>query len=337
MMKSLEFTDYVELYFRKYAPEQRGLSPHTISSYSDAILLLFRYYELKLGVKANKISFQDINKERILDFCNWLEDEQRCSIATRNQRLTAIHSLIRYILGETPMYSGLCRSILAIKMKKVQKKPPVYLSIEATKRFFEMFDPRIKDEFRDLVLLCLMYDSGIRVQELTQLRISNVSLSKKALLSVTGKGNKVRTLPLSSKTAEMLRKYIERESPVASDNYLFVNRSGKMLTRAGIGYILNKYYGRLKDTFHGELPERISPHTLRHSKATHLLYEGVNLIYIRDFLGHSSVITTEIYANTNPEFLRKAFENADNLINTSKYYPKEKKMELVEFLKDIRK
>ena len=107
-MKSLEFTDYVELYFRQYAPEQRGLSSHTISSYSDAILLFFRYYDLKHNIKPNKIDFQEINKERVLGFCHWLENEQKCSTATRNQRLTAIHSVMRYIMGETPMYSGLC-------------------------------------------------------------------------------------------------------------------------------------------------------------------------------------------------------------------------------------
>ena len=336
-MKSLEFTDYVELYFRQYAPEQRGLSSHTISSYSDAILLFFRYYDLKHNIKPNKIDFQEINKERVLGYCHWLENEQKCSTATRNQRLTAIHSVMRYIMGETPMYSGLCRSILAIKMKKIQKKPPVYLSVDATKQLFKMFDTRNQAEFRDLVLLCLMYDSGIRVQELIQLRLFNLSLSEKTLLTVTGKGNKVRTLPLSSKTAELLRRYIEQDSEITSERFLFINRSGKPLTRAGIGYILTKYFNLLKETFDGHLPEKISPHTLRHSKATHLLYEGVNLIYIRDFLGHSTVVTTEIYASTNPEFLRKAFETADDLINPSTYYRPEKKMELIEFLKQIRK
>lgn len=335
-MKPLEFIDYVELFFRKYASEQRGLSINTISSYSEAVLQFFRFYEIKIGIKPEKLKFQDLSRNRVYEFCLWLETDQGCTVSTRNQRLTALHSLFRYILGETPLYSGLCRDILSIKMKKVQKKPPVYLSIEAIKALLQIPNTSKNNELRDLALLCLLYDSGIRVQELIQLKTGDLSLSEKGLVTVLGKGNKMRSLPLSPTTTKVVKTYIERNSRQNSMDTLFVNRSGNQLTRAGVSYILNKYVNKLRETFEGNLPTKISPHLMRHSKATHLLFEGINLIYIRDFLGHSSVVTTEIYASTNPDFLREAIEVSNKMLEDPEELPQKKKNELIEFLKQFR-
>ena len=335
-MKTNEFIDYVQSFFQRYASGQRGLSANTISSYSDGILLFFRFYETEVGIKPDKLKFDDLSKERVVKFCEWIEKDLGRKVSTRNQRLTAIHALFRYILGETPLYSSLCRDVLSIKMKKVQKKPPVYLSIEATKELLKIPNTSKDCELRDLALLCLLYDSGIRVQELIQLKESDLTLETKGLVTVIGKGKKIRSIPISPTTTKILKTYFERRSYQDSTKTIFINRSGKKLTRTGVNYILNKYMDKLRETYEGSLPLKVSPHILRHSKATHLLYEGVNLIYIRDFLGHSSVTTTEIYASTNPEMIRKGIEISNKIIVDSKEVPQKKKDELIEFLKQFR-
>lgn len=335
-MKTLEFVDYVQSFFLQYATNQRGLSMNTVSSYSDGILLFFRFYEEEIGIKSNKVKFQDLSKKRVYEFCEWIEKELRNKVSTRNQRLTVVHALFRYILGETPLYSGLCRDILSIKMKKVQKRPPVYLSVEATSELLKIPDTSKNCELRDLALLCLLYDSGIRVQELIQLNESDLMLLTNGLVTVVGKGNKIRSIPISPTTTKILKTYLERRNSKNSMKALFINRSGEKLTRAGVNYILNKYVDKLRETFKGTLPMKVSPHILRHSKATHLLFKGVNLIYIRDFLGHASITTTEIYASTNPEMIRDGIEVSNEMLGSLKEIPRKKKEELAEFLKQYR-
>lgn len=306
-MIKLEFLDYVELFFSRYAFGQRGLSNHTVSSYSDSIILFFRYCEEFKGIKTDRICFNNLSKQLILDYCERIE-LNGCSTATRNQRLTAIHALFRYIQSESPEHAALCRDVLAIRMKKAKQEPPKYLSTEAVKLMLLKPDMGLPEGIRDLALMSLLYDSAIRVQELIDLRISDVFLNDKPVIHVRGKGNKERTIPITRQTADIIRKYLsvlDDKSP-----QLFRNRSSNKLTRTGITYILNKYVTLVRNEFPGMININVTPHIMRHSKATHLLNAGVNLIYIRDLLGHSSVITTEIYASTNPDFLRNAIERA---------------------------
>ncbi|MDC3418381.1 tyrosine-type recombinase/integrase [Aquibacillus sp. 3ASR75-54] len=167
----------------------------------------------------------------------------------------------------------------------------------------------------------------------------DLRLSGKITVRVIGKGNKMRLIPISPKTGNILKAYF-KSNGIDMDQTgspLFFNRSNNRLTRPGVTYILQKYVAMARDKNPGYFTKTVSAHMVRHSKATNLLLSGVNLIYIRDFLGHASVITTEIYAKTNPEFMRKAIEenNAVSTIGTEKYSIKEKK-ELTEFLKQYR-
>lgn len=162
-------------------------------------------------------------------------------------------------------------------------------------------------------MLSLLYDTGARVQELTDLKMEDVRLSSPTVIRLTGKGGKSRLVPIMAPTEKLLRAYLEEHDA----NYdahgaypLFCNRAGKKLTRAGISYILNKYMSQGQAV--GDITERksVSPHCLRHSKAMHLLQSGVNLVYIRDLLGHADVSTTEVYARADEHFKRKALTQA---------------------------
>ena len=171
---------------------------------------------------------------------------------------------------------------------------------------------------RDAVLLSLLYDSAARVQELVNLRVRDVRLTKPYTVTLTGKGNKTRTVPISTNMAELLKAYLveNRLSLIQKLDYpLFPNHQGDKMTRAGITYILKKYceVARAENPL---VPLKVSPHIFRHSRAMHMLQAGINLIYIRDFLGHVHVTTTEIYAKADTESKRAALEKANISIDT---------------------
>jgi len=166
---------------------------------------------------------------------------------------------------------------------------------------------------RDLLLLTILYDSGARVSELTDLLVRDVRLTQPATITLTGKARKVRHVPLMSKTASLLRDYMsERRLNAAHrlDHPLFFNSRNQKLTRAGVSYIIDKYVKAARKHMAVLLPDTVSPHMFRHTKAMHLLQANVNLVYIRDFLGHASVTTTEIYARADDRMKRLALEQA---------------------------
>lgn len=189
------------------------------------------------------------------------------------------------------------------------------------------------DGIRNLAILTLLYDSAARVQELIQLKCSDVNLEKK-IIYLNGKGRKQRVVPLITSTIKIIEKYMNLyKLDNNSNKLLFFNAREERLTRMGISYIINKYVSIARKNNPINFPITVSPHTFRHSKAMHLLESGVNLIYIRDFLGHSSVVTTEIYAKANPEIKRKAIEKHSENLSKEVHYTKEQKQNLLSWLK----
>ena len=203
-----------------------------------------------------------------------------------------------------------------VSMERNQTKAFDYLTLEGIKAILSEPDQSTKNGFRDLVLLTLMYDSGARVQEIADLTASMLRLDEPATIRLTGKGNKTRIVPLMSRTANLLRKYMEHfrvDSTSLSSQPLFYSRKCEKLTRSGISFILNKYTEMARIKKQDVIPAKVTPHTMRHSKAMHLLQSGVNLVYIRDVLGHSNIQTTEVYARADTQMKRSALEKA--------YYP----------------
>ncbi|MHC1772373.1 MAG: tyrosine-type recombinase/integrase [Flexilinea sp.] len=200
--------------------------------------------------------------------------------------------------------------------KKGMHKPMSYLTPEALAAILSEPDRNTSKGRRDLLLLTLLYDSGARVQELINLRVRDVRVEKPATVTIIGKGRKVRCIPLMTKTRSMVESYLQEHSlwqhAEKLDCLVFVNSRGEKLTRAGISYIINKYVLKAKEHSQILFPENISPHVFRHSKAMHMLQANINLIYIRDFLGHSNVTTTEVYAKADANAKRQALEKAYN-------------------------
>ncbi len=320
MMKPTNFAYHLTEYFTKYLPRQMGASTNTIKSYRDTFTILLRYLKSSVGIAPEKLTLEVFNKNMIDEFLVWLEEDRNCSISTRNQRLSAIQAFFRYLQIESPDQILVCQQILSIRIKRKPKTAMNYLSFDGIKALLSTPDTTESTGRRDFVLLCLLYDTGARVQEIADCVVSDIRLTEPATIRFTGKGRKSRIVPVMSKTASYLKQYIEENHlnmPHLASQPLFCNRMKEKLTRAGISYILNKYVEQAKISAPELIPKSVSPHSLRHSKAMHLLQSGVNLVYIRDLLGHVDIKTTEIYARADSNMKRQALENAYKELKTN--------------------
>ena len=329
---------HIKRYFQIYLPGIKGLSNSTILSYRDNITIFLRYCEAKEGLKIEKISLKHINKDMVERFLDDLETNMQYSIASRNQRLAAIRAFFRYIMHEDISYISLAQEILNIPLKKAPKSIPEHLTLQGIEILLSQPDINDSHKIRDLTLMAFMYDTGARVQECIDLTVGDIRIESPSTAILHGKGNKVRVLPLMRNTLSLLKKYLEINNLLAPEKKcspVFVNKYGNRLTRAGISYILNKYSKQANQQCPDIVPEHIHPHMLRHSRAMHLLQAGVNLVYIRDFLGHSSVTTTEIYARADSEIKRKAIEKASPDITHNMVGEWENNKDLLKWLKSL--
>lgn len=298
-MKPTDFSKYLTDYMTKYLTEERGCSVNTVMAYRDAMVLLLAFYKEQVGIPAEKLTLKDITMDGILSYLEWLEKHRNCSPSTRNARLASLHAFFRFLQYRIPEQMEEWQRIIAIKIKKVPKPQVVYLTQEAIKLFLSQPDPGTKKGMRDLVMLTTMIESGTRVQEIADLTPSRVHFGDPTVLCITGKGNKTRIIPFSTQAAELLKKYMDRYhlmEPYANEYPLFGNGRHGKLSRMGIFAIVKKYADSARKVDVKLIPTGISPHSLRHSKAMLMMKSGVNLICIRDFLGHQSVSSTEIYA-----------------------------------------
>jgi site-specific recombinase XerD len=313
-METNKFSQCLSNFFVKYLPSEKNYSINTITSYRDTFKLLLLFMDKVENVKPEKITLSLIKKDLILEFLQWLEEERNCSISTRNQRLAAIHSFIRYIQREVPDNFFELQCVLAISSKRKPSKLVNSLSEEDLKKIFKQPNTHKKSERRDLTLLVIMYDTGARVDEIIKLHCKDIRIESPSVVTLHGKGNKIRQVPIMEKTKLLLKSYLEETSfnkglPYG-ENVVFTNQQRKPLTRWGVSYILKKYVNLAKEKDNLNIHFSVTPHILRHSKAVHLVKAGINLIYIRDFLGHVDISTTEIYARSDLSMKRKALENA---------------------------
>jgi integrase/recombinase XerD len=313
-MKQTDFARVLTRYLSDFLSGHRNVSPNTIRSYRDTYKQILIFFSDTFGLKPERITFYDITADRIKDFLLWREKEKGVSINTRNQRLAALHSFFRYAQSEYPDIMYESQRILGIPFKKRSHPALEYLTKESLKILLEQLDTTIKKGRRDLALISTLYDTGARVQELIDLKVCHVRLQQPTIITLTGKGNKFRCVPLMDKTRQLLQVYMEENHLLDNgrqQTYLFHNSRYECFTRPGITYILNKYLAKAKAVHPGVIfPETLHPHLMRHTKAIHLLESGVNLIYIRDLLGHVSVTTTDIYLKAETELKRIALENA---------------------------
>lgn len=339
MIKRTSFAKSVTMFLADYLPSQRNASHHTIRSYRDVIKQFLHFMNETYALYPEKIEFTDISKDVIVEFLTWLEIEKAVSINTRNQRLAALHSFFRYAQSENPEILDISQRILGIPLKRRHQKTIEHLETSCVEKLLAEPERNTAKGLRDCTLLSVLYDAGLRVQELIDLKVSDIRLISPAIMKVHGKGDKSRIVPITTNTKKLLEVYMMQNNLVNDSRKLFPlfhNSRYEKFTRPGITYILKKHYKKAKQKYQ-ILPwnESISPHILRHSKAVHMLDAGIPLIYIRDFLGHVNISTTEIYLRSDRKVKREALEKIYIEVETEETPSWTENKTLITWLDDI--
>lgn len=316
-MRTTDFAKHLSRYFTRYLPNERGSSPQTIDSYRNAFVLYLEYMESVGGIKPEKISIKDYTRESILGFLKWLEECRKNSASTRNYRLAAMKGFVHYLKYEFPDYMVEYQRILGIPLKKTEHKEIAYMKTEGVELLVSQIDINHTNGLRDYVMILVLYTTGVRVSELINIKVKDISFTEPYTLRIHGKGNKGRYVPLMKTAVPHIRKYLTQmkyDTESRFEEYLFKNHMNAQFTRQGVNYVLNKYGIKARTQNQALIPEDLSAHKMRHTAAMELITAGVDLMYIRDLLGHSSVMTTEIYARTDAKLKRKAIEAASKEI-----------------------
>jgi site-specific recombinase XerD len=288
------FPQLVQDFFLRRLVQQRGASARTVESYRDAFELLFDYLEQRTGKPPSALRMADLDAPAVLDFLDHLETGRGNSVRTRNARLAAIHSFMRYAAVRDPTSLPITQHVLAIPAKRFDRPVLGYLTREQVAAILAAPDRGTFSGHRDAVLLATAYNTGARVSELTGLRIRDVLLDRQTAVHLHGKGRKQRVIPLWKNTAAQLRGWLTRINP-AADTPVFPNRAGQPMSRSGVRDRLDRAVAAAEPSCPSLHGQHVTPHTLRHSTAMHLLQSGTDLAVIALWLGHSSPAVTHQY------------------------------------------
>jgi integrase/recombinase XerD len=313
-----QFASMVQRFFTERLIQQKNVSPRTIAAYRDTFRLLLAYIERQLGKSPARVSLGEFDVELILGFLDYLEIERHNSVRSRNARLAAIRSFAHYVALQCPPVLHQAQRILAIPAKRFDKPLLGFLGREEVQALLNA--PNVSTWFglRDRILLAVLYNTGARVSELIGISVADVVLDGAAsYVRLHGKGRKQRTVPLWKETAMQLREWIRRQA-LQPEQPLIPNRGGRPMTRSNVAERLTLAATTAAEKCPLLKGRHVTPHTLRHSTAMHLLQAGVDVTVIALWLGHENPATTHGYieadlamkeralAAVNPPDLRKA-------------------------------
>lgn len=337
--RKINFMSLLEDYFETYLPYSRGLSSNTITSYKQSFVLLMCFMLEKKGIVASDIRFSDLTYETLLEFFNWLETDRQCKPATRNQRLSALSAFSEYAQNRDFDAASVFRSaIIKIPVKKTTPKQRAVFTRDEIKILLSLPAENYETGLRDKVLLSLMYATGARAQEICDLKVRDVRMNDtSASITLMGKGSKTRQVGISKKLANTLHRYIvHRHIEKFPERHIFSSQTHEQMTISCVEGIFKKYVNMAKNQnpslFHAD---SYPPHSMRHSTACHLLEAGVDIVTIKNILGHVSVQTTQIYAEMSQDTVdRKLKEWNDTWFgDNQKIDVKEATDNIPEFLK----
>lgn len=324
---------WLRRYLTEYLPVVRNMSRNTIASYRDALRQLLEYVADK-GLSPDALQVEELTPSLITDFLLHLEQAKNCSVQTRNLRLSAIHGFAYYISTSEPQYVFWYAQLKAIPAKRSGTKehdgkagPKImYLEKEEMKTLLSVPDKTTSQGARDYALLMFLYNSGARASEAVNLRVRDIAVGdgvRSALVTIRGKGKKTRVCPLWDSTVKLLQPSLRRNP----DDPVFLNRYG-------VYEMVSRYAAKAAEIMPSIGDKNISPHTIRHSTASHLLESGVDINTIRSWLGHVSVNTTNKYAEVNIRMKAAALKTCEVFVKgVPKYNPRDKT--LIGFLKSL--
>lgn len=310
--------DYIDKYFNVHLVNEINASNKTIENYKFNFKLLFKFINDKSLFKIQDFNFDKLTKEFVLDFLSWTESERNNSISSRNLRLASIKSFVSFVIQYEIDNTNLI-SILKIPRKKENKKKPIVLTKEEVKLLLSQPNTRIKKERRKLAILSLLYDGGLRIDELLSLKVNDLKFETINTVTVLhGKGNKKREVPISDDVSTILRIYI-RDFNLSSNDLLFSNYNKEKLSSNAIRKIIKESINLAKQK-NPNFPNKVNPHCLRHTKATHLIDQGVSVLEVKEFLGHADLSSTQIYITTDLFKKREALKTIECKLNVGNKY-----------------
>lgn len=303
-------------YLRVYLAKLRNVSGHTVRSYADSLTEFVEYVSRERHIPMCSVVFADFTKVFVCGFLDHLENERRCSVATRNLRLNAIRGFLSYAASCDVSVIANRNEVATIPFKKPKQSGIVqHMTTKAVSAIFAAVNRKSQRGTRDLCLLAMLYDTGARVQELLNVRLVDVDLGKSPAVMLRGKGRKTRVVPVSARMAALLREYVSHahcgKTRDSKDSLFFTVRNGRpsRMTEDNVRH-LARHYGMVARESCKEVPKNVHPHLFRHSRAMHLYEHGMDLVLVSQWLGHAQFKTTLIYARADPEMKRKAIERA---------------------------
>jgi len=327
---------WVRRFLLEYLVSERSLARNTQRSYRDTLSQLLPFIARLARVPIDRLRIEQVSAARVRDFLRNLEESRGCGIATRNQRLAAIHSLAQFIGVRCPEQLQWCGEIRAIQAKRIPRSLVTYLEKPEMDALLAAPDQRNRQGRRDYAVLLFLYNTGARADEVAQVRIADLDLARIpsadfSSVLIHGKGNKQRRCPLWARTVQELVPLVQGRSP---SEYAFLNRRQEPLTRFGIHALVKRYATAAAVRMPSMTKKRISPHVIRHTTATHLLRSGVDINTIRAWLGHVSLATTNIYAEVDLEMKAKAL-GACEIGDDGRKPPWRQDKGLMEFLRNL--
>ena len=306
--KKASFIDLLEYYFDTYLPVARGLSEKTIISYKATSRIFLEFLYTVKAIPSDKVDLESIDSQVITEFLDWLESERGCSVTTRNQRLSALSAFAIYAQNRDFNSTFNFRTnISKVPRKKTPRKGRTSFTREEIKIMFELPDPTKEIGLRDKTLLCFMYASGMRAQEVCDLTVGDIQFySDRAGINVHGKGQKTRRIGIPAPAANVLKKYIVHKGISCSyDRHVFSSQTHEKMTVSCVEEIFAKYLKKAKQAYPDQFRNHYTPHSMRHTTATHMLEAGVPLVVVKNFLGHVSLQTTQIYTEISQDTMNR--------------------------------
>ena len=327
---------WVRRFLMEHVIGERNLARNTQRSYRDTLQLLLPAIARRARKSVDRLAVTDMSADRVRQFLNEVEEKRGCAIATRNQRLAAIHALTRFIGLRAPELVEWCGQVRMIPFKKAPQTLVTYLEKTEMDALLDVPHLTKAQGRRDRALLLFLYNTGTRADEAAQVHIEDLALpqvSDRDLASVLvrGKGNKPRRCPLWAHTVRELAALVQGRGP---SEHVFLNRCGRPITRFGIHTLVERTVARAAKQVPSLAAKRVSPHTIRHTTATHLLRAGVDINTIRAWLGHVSLITTNVYAEVDLEMKAKALANCE-IEGKKNAGPWKEDKGLIEFLRTL--
>lgn len=329
----------VQRFFTQYLTAQRGLSPNTLLSYRDSLKLLLQFAARQTAKPPDQLTLEDFDANLIGAFLDDLEQTRGHCSRTRNNRLAGLRTFFRYVAGQEPTVMERCQRICDIPLKRTEHRTIEYLEDEEIRALLESVDPSSPNGLRDYALWLFLYNTGARVQEVVDLELADLRLQPPFQGKLTGKGRKERLCPLWPETVSALQTYFRhRDAQASSVPSVFVNARGEPITRFGIRYLVRQYAAKAAKTCPSLKSKNVTPHSLRHTTAMHLLQAGNDITVVKDWLGHADVNTTHGYVEIDLEMKRKALQacRAPDL-KASRRRPKWQTPKILQWLEELSK